>query len=1054
MDFKIVNEVLSQNTDKYRLDRGRNYYKEGYIEESNYSKEDDKISFYGSVVSKNQREVYDSFLIVDLDNKYIISSGCTCEDFNQNTTLDNNFVCKHIASIALKEIDGLKLSAIDNLKLKTLGIKEKTKPKVNTRFINKDLLNYFKVIPKEKVNLEVEITSYLHDTLEVEFKIGNDKMYALKDFKQFATARVEGSSIVYGRNFMYDPKSSCFEDDENLAQFIEDYGLSLFDNINARKNRYMILNSSLLKRLIKTLKYKEFTFNYERRSYKPQIIEGNIPINVDIKKENEKIVISNNKNLPIPLSTKGDVIFYEGNIYLLSDVNGIYYKKLYEVLKEYETIEFESEEISECLTNLIPKLKEISNSVDIDDSITNNITKDLIIKYYFDLEDSKITCDVKMQYEGQEDGKFVIRDVQKEEESIYRLYTYYFEKDKGKYVFKGDDSQLYDFLTKEINRLKNIGEVYYSDKFKERKVYNSTNIKVGLGEEINHYLEFKFNIDEVDNKEYKEILKSFKANKRFYKLKNGNFINLEEDETKEIFKLMESLGFTSSIKEMNIHESKAMYINDIITEKKLPYIEGIENTKSIVDKFKNINNIDFEIPKGLNANLRDYQLEGFKWFKALDYYGFGGILADEMGLGKTLQTITFLLSKKGSKSIVITPTSLIHNWKSEFENFAPSLKIGIVHGTKKERENVINNLDDIDVLLTTYGSLRNDCDKYEEINFDYCIIDEAQNIKNPTSMATDAVKGIKAKSKFALTGTPIENNLLELWSIFDFIMPGYLYNISKFNAIFIRDESNMIRLKKLIKPFLLRRTKKQVIKELPDKIEKKFLVELSKEQRKIYKTYVDEIQRKLKDKYESNDKITVLSYLTKLRQLCLDPSLIVTDYKGKSSKINACIEILKDSIENNNKILVFSQFTSVLQNIGAILDKEKIDYNYLDGQTKAIDRIKLVDEFNENNNKKVFLISLKAGGTGLNLTSANTVIHFDPWWNISVENQASDRAHRLGQQEVVEVIKLIAKGTIEEKIVKLQESKSKLIDDIISNELSDSSVLKNLSNDEILDLLT
>lgn len=1054
MDFKIVNEVLSQNTDKYRLDRGRNYYKEGYIEESNYSKEDDKISFYGSVVSKNQREVYDSFLIVDLDNKYIISSGCTCEDFNQNTTLDNNFVCKHIASIALKEIDGLKLSAIDNLKLKTLGIKEKTKPKVNTRFINKDLLNYFKVIPKEKVNLEVEITSYLNDTLEVEFKIGNDKMYALKDFKQFATARVEGSSIVYGRNFMYDPKSSCFEDDENLAQFIEDYGLSLFDNINARKNRYMILNSSLLKRLIKTLKYKEFTFNYERRSYKPQIIEGNIPINVDIKKENEKIVISNNKNLPIPLSTKGDVIFYEGNIYLLSDVNGIYYKKLYEVLKEYETIEFESEEISECLTNLIPKLKEISNSVDIDDSITNNITKDLIIKYYFDLEDSKITCDVKMQYEGQEDGKFVIRDVQKEEESIYRLYTYYFEKDKGKYVFKGDDSQLYDFLTKEINRLKNIGEVYYSDKFKERKVYNSTNIKVGLGEEINHYLEFKFNIDEVDNKEYKEILKSFKANKRFYKLKNGNFINLEEDETKEIFKLMESLGFTSSIKEMNIHESKAMYINDIITEKKLPYIEGIENTKSIVDKFKNINNIDFEIPKGLNANLRDYQLEGFKWFKTLDYYGFGGILADEMGLGKTLQTITFLLSKKGSKSIVITPTSLIHNWKSEFENFAPSLKIGIVHGTKKERENVINNLDDIDVLLTTYGSLRNDCDKYEEINFDYCIIDEAQNIKNPTSMATDAVKGIKAKSKFALTGTPIENNLLELWSIFDFIMPGYLYNVSKFNAIFIRDESNMIRLKKLIKPFLLRRTKKQVIKELPDKIEKKFLVELSKEQRKIYKTYVDEIQKKLQDKYESNDKITVLSYLTKLRQLCLDPSLIVTDYKGKSSKINACVEILKDSIENNNKILVFSQFTSVLQNIGAILDKEKIDYNYLDGQTKAIDRIKLVDEFNENNNKKVFLISLKAGGTGLNLTSANTVIHFDPWWNISVENQASDRAHRLGQQEVVEVIKLIAKGTIEEKIVKLQESKSKLIDDIISNELSDSSVLKNLSNDEILDLLT
>ena len=404
--------------------------------------------------------------------------------------------------------------------------------------------------------------------------------------------------------------------------------------------------------------------------------------------------------------------------------------------------------------------------------------------------------------------------------------------------------------------------------------------------------------------------------------------------------------------------------------------------------------------------------------------------------------------------MVITPTSLIHNWKSEFEKFAPSLRIGIVHGNKKERESTINNIESFDVLLTTYGSLRNDNDKYEDINFDCLIIDEAQNIKNPTSITTDAVKNIKAKCKFALTGTPVENNLAELWSIFDFIMPGYLYNLNKFSSIFIKDESNLIRLKKLIKPFILRRTKKQVITELPDKIETKFLVELGKEQRKIYKTYVDEIQRKLQDKYESNDKITVLAYLTKLRQLCLDPSLIVSDYKGKSSKINACVEIVKDSISNNDKILVFSQFTSVLKNLAYILDKENIEYNYLDGQTKAKDRIELVNDFNENNNKKVFLISLKAGGTGLNLTSANKVIHFDPWWNVSVENQASDRAHRLGQKQVVEVIKLIAKGTIEEKIIKLQDDKLKMIDDIIGNELSDSNTFKNLSNDEILDLLT
>ena len=424
-----------------------------------------------------------------------------------------------------------------------------------------------------------------------------------------------------------------------------------------------------------------------------------------------------------------------------------------------------------------------------------------------------------------------------------------------------------------------------------------------------------------------------------------------------------------------------------------------------------------------------------------------------MGLGKTIQTISFLLSKEQSKSIVITPTSLIHNWRSEFKKIAPTLKIGLVNGTKKEREKVINNLKYYDVLLTTYGTIRNDLELYEKIDFDCCIIDEAQNIKNPLSMTTDAVKSINAKVKFALTGTPIENNLNELWSIFDYIMPGYLYNITKFNAIFIKNEANINHLKQLIRPFILRRTKKQVIKELPDKIEKKFLVELNKEQRKLYGVYVNEVQKKLKEKKDVEDKITILSYLTKLRQICLDPSIISNEYKSKSAKIETCLELIDNCISENNKILVFSQFTTVLKNIGEKLSKNNIKYSYLDGQTKAIERIRLVNEFNENKDKKVFLISLKAGGTGLNLTSANTVIHFDPWWNPSVENQASDRAHRLGQENVVEVIKLIAKGTIEEKIIKLQEQKKELIDDIIDGNLSNCGVLSSLSYDEIINLI-
>ena len=700
---------------------------------------------------------------------------------------------------------------------------------------------------------------------------------------------------------------------------------------------------------------------------------------------------------------------------------------------------------------MIPKIENICSHVVIDESIKNNISNKLQIKYYFDLEDSNITCKINFDY--YEKNKFIIKDIEKENEAIYRLYANFFEKSNDKFVFRGNDEQLYDFLSKEINRLKNIGEVYYSDKLKERKIYNSSCFRVGLGEEINHYLDFNFKIEDVDKSEYKNIINAFKNNKRFYKLGNGNFINLEEDETKEIFKLIDSLGFTDNFNKMKIHSSKSLYIDNLLTEKKLPFIHGRENIEDIIYKFKNIKNRKFDVSKELNATLRDYQVDSLNWFESLDYLGFGGILADEMGLGKTIQTISFLLNKKDKLSLIVTPTSLIHNWKSEFEKFAPSLKIGISHGLKKDRLNLIKNIYDYDIILTTYGSLRNDLDYYEKIKFDYCIIDEAQNIKNPLASATDAVKAIDANNKFALTGTPIENNLLELWSIFDFIMPGYLYSLTKFNAVFIRDENKIDNLKAMIKPFILRRTKKEVIKELPPKIEKKYFVEMGKSQKNAYGIYVENVKEKLNDKKEIKNKITVFSYLTKLRQLCLDPSLVIEDYKGKSAKIDTCLEILKEQINEDNKILVFSQFTSVLNSLGEKLSKNKISYYYLDGSTKSMDRINLVNDFNNNEDVKVFLISLKAGGTGLNLTSANTVIHFDPWWNPSVENQASDRAHRIGQKNVVEVIKLITKGTIEEKILELQQKKKELIDNMIDGSLSNSSMLSTISEEDIMYLL-
>ena len=597
-----------------------------------------------------------------------------------------------------------------------------------------------------------------------------------------------------------------------------------------------------------------------------------------------------------------------------------------------------------------------------------------------------------------------------------------------------------------LNGLKNLNKET-NDEYIDQNITINPNITLDISQSRNGYMSMKLNIEGVDSNEYRELFSSYKNNNRLYRMKNGAYLDLKDNDLEQAFKLIDILNIYNDFDNMKIPNNKAIYLEKLIEDEDLSFVNGSKYVSNVVKKFDKVKSKNYEVPKDLNATLRDYQVSGFEFFKTLSDYQFGGILADEMGLGKTIQTIAFLLSNKDKKSIVITPTALIYNWKNELEKFAPTLKVGLLHAAKSEREKILDNIDNYDVILTTYTTYKNDIDKYKNISFDYCIIDEAQNIKNPDAIITKAIKNVNAKVKFALTGTPIENNLMELWSIFDFIMPGYLYNKSKFKSIFVNNDKNIIELKNLIKPFILRRTKKEVITELPDKIEQKIIIDLEKEHKRAYKGYVNLITRKIKE--NNQDNITVFSYLTKLRQLCLSPELMVKNYQGKNSKLDVLINIINDS--SDEKILVFSQFTKVLEVIGKRLNEENISYSYLDGKTSAKDRVKLVEEFNTNNNK-AFLISLKAGGTGLNLTSANIVVHFDPWWNPAVEDQASDRAHRIGQKNVVNVIKLIAKGTAEERVINLQETKKELIEDVINGNLDNSSTLKNLSNDDIIDL--
>ena len=597
-----------------------------------------------------------------------------------------------------------------------------------------------------------------------------------------------------------------------------------------------------------------------------------------------------------------------------------------------------------------------------------------------------------------------------------------------------------------LNGLENLNKET-NDEYIDQNITINPNITLDISQSRNGYMGMKLDIEGVDSNEYREIFSSYKNNNRLYRMKNGAYLDLKDNDLEQAFKLIDILNIYNDFDNMKIPNNKAIYLEKLIEDEDLSFVNGSKYVSNVIKKFDKVKSKNYEIPKDLNATLRDYQVSGFEFFKTLSDYQFGGILADEMGLGKTIQTIAFLLSNKDKKSIVITPTALIYNWKNELEKFAPTLKVGLLHAAKSERGKILDNIDNYDVILTTYTTYKNDIDKYKNINFDYCIIDEAQNIKNPDAIITKAIKNVNAKVRFALTGTPIENNLMELWSIFDFIMPGYLYNKSKFKSIFVNNDKNIIELKNLIKPFILRRTKKEVITELPDKIEQKIIIDLEKEHKRAYKGYVNLITRKIKE--NNQDNITVFSYLTKLRQLCLSPELMVKNYQGKNSKLDVLINIINDS--SDEKILVFSQFTKVLEVIGKRLNEENISYSYLDGKTSAKDRVKLVEEFNTNNNK-AFLISLKAGGTGLNLTSANIVVHFDPWWNPAVEDQASDRAHRIGQKNVVNVIKLIAKGTAEERVINLQETKKELIEDVINGNLDNSSTLKNLSKDDIIDL--
>ena len=946
-----------------------------------------------------------------------------------------------------------------------------------------------------KLEPKLIYNSYLK-TLKLEVKLGNKQLYKIKSFPEFYDRMQKKEVYRYGAKLEFLHEEQMFEETSipllhyilKYAEIIKYanestnmysyYGRNMDDN-------YITISNSGMDELFDVLNGKQINFQKEGIERKINFLKAipNIEFDIEEQGKNEYTLTPNIDvyDYEIINGKKYTYFWIEDNIYQCDENFKNTTLKLLQVFRNNftNTIVFPKDEMSQLFSVVFPKVRDKIKTDNLEkDEIEKYIPKELFVKVYLDYnENNYITADIKFVYENiefnpllEQDLK-IARDVAKENEviEIFRKSGFMLEVEKARLILVKEEA-IYQFLAKDIEEYMKKFEVLATDNFKQKEIKQPKIESLGVRIE-NNLLNIDLSNVDFDPTELREIMQKYELKKKYHRLKNGSFLNLEENETMEFISNI-SKGMDISYKELEKGELKlpiyrSLYLERILDGIKTTNVQKDESYQELIHKVEDKNyKTPIELPKNLNANLRNYQKIGYEWLQSLDEYKFGGILADDMGLGKTIQLLAVILdyiqkNENSKPNIVVCPSSLSLNWQNEIKKFAPSLTSIVMHGNAEERRKQIKQINDYNIVITSYDLLKRDIEIYKELNykFKYIIADEAQYIKNNNTQNAKAIKEINAETRYALTGTPIENSLSELWSIFDFIMPGYLFGYRKFKELYempiVRDEDDtaMRKLKMLIEPFILRRIKKEVLTELPDKTITVLNNEMQEEQQKIYLSYLQKAKNQAMAEIDDNgfekSQIKILALLMRLRQICCHPSLFLNDYKGESSKLTQCIEVVKDAVDSGHKILLFSSYTGMFEIIEKELKKENIKYFKLTGQTKVGERIKLVDEFNENNDIKVFLISLKAGGTGLNLIGADMVIHYDPWWNLSAENQATDRTYRIGQKKNVQVYKLITKNTIEEKIYELQERKAKLIDNMLS---TNETFLNKLSKDEIMQL--
>ncbi|MBP1995553.1 DEAD/DEAH box helicase [Paenibacillus eucommiae] len=1067
MSFQLTERIIKLLCGAASYERGEVYYREGNAALTKY---DPDASFYESKV----KGINDYPVTIDIRRNGDVNASCTCHAFHT----EDNF-CEHIAAVLLNIYHMQQHSISQNAGFQARH--SDISNRANRELVN-GMLGLFSdkplrpssLLPRfdSRALLEVEFIckpfayGFRKYMFGIELRIGPKRPYIVQKLRDFLERMDRRETYFFSKHFTYVPELHSFqkENDAVIRQLIEIYQYEKMyrETTNAQDSYYTnsmsgdrmllippVLWEALLPLLLRAPAVK---MEQDGRSFEGiHISDDEIPLHFEFDQSQTDGYQLNIHGLDnITVMEAYGIVLCDGKLLKLQEslckrLSGL--ERMVEASGKNE-VQIPPEEMEPFMEKVIPGLMKLG-SVRIAQAVSDRIVQtQLKAKLYLDRVRDRLLAGLEFQYgdivinplegAGKKRGadRILVRDGEQEAQILSLMEQSPFAVTESGYFMDDEDAE-YDFLYHIVPQLEKLLEVYATTVVKERIHYGHVfpKIKIDTNERID-WLEFQFDMQGIPEADIRSLLQSLEVKRKYHRLSSGALLPLENPDFQEIIQLMNQL----EIRQGDLDGGKI----------RLPVVRGLhlidssltqgnaislgKSFRRLLENMRNPDNLDFPLPESMALVLRDYQKYGFQWLKTLAHYHFGGILADEMGLGKTLQSIAFIASvlpeirELELPVLIVSPASLVYNWLNEMRKFAPEIRAVIADGSRADRSHVLKNDSRADVIITSYPLLRRDVDLFTELSFHTLFLDEAQYFKNHATQTAKSVKQVQARYRFALTGTPVENSLEELWSIFDVVFPQLFPGRRAFAEL-----SREIVAKR-IRPFLLRRLKTDVLQELPEKIESLQASELLPEQKKLYVAFLAKLQKETlkhldKDSFQKN-RIKILAGLTRLRQLCCHPALFVEDYTGSSAKFEQLMEIIEECRSAGKRMLIFSQFTKMLDIIGRELGYQGIPHFYLDGKTPAFERVELCRRFNEGE-KDLFLISLKAGGTGLNLTGADTVILYDLWWNPAVEQQAADRAHRIGQKNVVQVIRLITQGTMEDKMYELQQKKKNLIEEVI-----------------------